>query len=703
MLSDSPRFNASRRYGWALLSIGAAFECIGLFLRFLALARGGTIVQPASAWLANLVVPRALGYLGAALCAAGAAFLSAAIMSLARQRHLAAELEARVRTGVLSARTEGERAHGPQHWRAVLSRGAARLKSWLRDPELIARWPAPVIAMLCGAVALETVIALWRMPSEQAFDPLTLKLIGAGLIVAAFPLLALERYYATLSAELLPEAPALERLLRLPLTACLLLALELILRSIGLAWPVRLERLVALLIGVVSLELVLRCAVIFFIPIAPIERRQSLADSGIAGALLRLRPPSLRTINIAVRRQLGIDLSRSWALGFIQKAALPVLVGIGILAWGLTGVTALRIDQRGIYERLGVPVAVFGPGLHFHLPWPLGAVRPTELGVVHLLPIEFLLPGGSVAGRSSSVGGGAGQPLVPAEARAPKSADRLWTDDHPFEGSYIIASEERGQQSFQLVNIDMAVMYRVGMSQDAARDAAYRVTDIDGLIQALSGQLLVRYFTHNTLLDLLGQSRETFSRQFQSALQEQLDHFATGVEAIGVSVEAIHPPPGAASAYHDVQAAEIIATTRISVRRGEATRSLKTAQRLAGADRNESVAAAAERVADAQSQSVLFASDRQAYAQDGYPFLLERWLDDLVKGLADSRVVLIDHRLAPQSIPALDLRALDGVTSGYIPPAAPAVVPPTPAAGPQSPTATPTQPAVVDQLDVDER
>jgi len=53
---------------------------------------------------------------------------------------------------------------------------------------------------------------------------------------------------------------------------------------------------------------------------------------------------------------------------------------------------------------------------------------------------------------------------------------------------------------------------------------------IDELIQALSGQLLVQYFTQNTLLDLLGKSRETFAKQFQTALQKQLDHFSTGVE-----------------------------------------------------------------------------------------------------------------------------------------------------------------------------
>ena len=55
--------------------------------------------------------------------------------------------------------------------------------------------------------------------------------------------------------------------------------------------------------------------------------------------------------------------------------------------------------------------------------------------------------------------------------------------------------------------------------QYAARGGAYRVSNIDELIQAISGQLLVRYFSHNTLLDLLGRSRESFTHEFQSALQ----------------------------------------------------------------------------------------------------------------------------------------------------------------------------------------
>jgi regulator of protease activity HflC (stomatin/prohibitin superfamily) len=519
--------------------------------------------------------------------------------------------------------------------------------------------------MLCAMVAVRGIVILWRLPAEPVSDPLVLKIGAAALFIAAFPLLVLERIYAAVAPDLLPEAPQLNRLLRVPLTTCLTLAAANILISVGFAWAVFLERAVAVLIALVALEIGVRCATIIFIPFAPIESRASLADSSLSGAVLRLGLPNLRVINLVVRRQLGIDLSRSWALAFIQRAALPVLVGVGLFAWAVTGVTTLGLNQRGIYERLGKPVAVFGPGLHFHLPWPLGKIRPVELGVVHLLPIEFLLPGGTNPDKSSSVGAEESEKPVGAEDPAPEGADRLWTDDHPFEGNYIIASEEHGRQSFQLVDIDMSVIYRVGLADTAARNAAYRVTDIDELIQALSGQILVRYFSNNTLLDLLGKSRETFTRQFQTTLQAQLDRLATGVEAIGVSVEAIHPPPGAANAYHDVQAAEIRANTQISVQRGEASRSLGSAAREAGRDRDQAAAAAAELLGQAQSESILFVGDRQAYAQAGYPFLLERWLDNLTRALGQSGFILIDHRLSGPSMPALDLRDLRGGAASY--------------------------------------
>jgi regulator of protease activity HflC (stomatin/prohibitin superfamily) len=169
----------------------------------------------------------------------------------------------------------------------------------------------------------------------------------------------------------------------------------------------------------------------------------------------------------------------------------------------------------------------------------------------------------------------------------------------------------------------------------------------------------VRYFARYTLPDVLGQSRDAFTKDFRTSLQDQLDKLSSGIEAISVVVEAIHPPAGAASAYHNVQAAEILANSQIAVQRASAIHSIKSAQQGAMEDRNKATAAAAELVTQANSEGILFDADRQARARDGEAFLFERRSERLASGLAKSEAVVVDHRLKGPNGPLIDLRSLD--------------------------------------------
>jgi len=639
MLSDSPRFNAAHRYAGPLRLAGISFMIAGGLLVWLPMALAGMSRFP--------------GYVGAALLAAGGALVSAAIMGRSRLKLLAAERE----NGRDASDSAADGAASGKSAAAVRRSGR-----WRLDPDAAARWPPPVVGLLCALLSCSAIIALWRVPPVAGAAALSRSVAGA-LLLLAFPLLVLERRYNATSAELLPEAPQLARVLRMPLAACVVLGMAQFLLAAGFGWIAVAGDVVGMLIFASSVEMIVRCAAMLFMPFAPMEMRKSAADSRIAGALARTRLPDIKAMRTALRRQFGVDLSRSWALAFIRAAAWPMAAGMAVLAWALTSITTLGIDQRGIYERLGKPVAVFGPGLHLHLPWPFGRIRPVEIGVAHLLPIEFLLPGGDSAEQSVSVGHDEPEKLPATEDPAPESADRLWTEGHPFEGSYLIASQEDGKQSFQLVDVDMAVIYRAGASDEAARQVAFRVDGLDNLIQALSGQLLVSYFSGNTLLDLLGRSRETFTRQFRSNLQAELDRLSAGVEIVGVSVEAIHPPPGAASAYHDVQAAGIRAGSSVAERRGEASLSLGRAQQAALEDRNAAVAAAATRIGQARAQEVTFAADEESYRRGGASFLFERWLENLETSLGHGNFVLLDYRLTGSGMPTLDLRDTAGGTA----------------------------------------
>jgi regulator of protease activity HflC (stomatin/prohibitin superfamily) len=651
-LSDLAHFNTAARHRLAVSLLGLLLAAAGILL--LALLYGDVVLP----WRGGIRAPLAFAFLGASLLLAAAGFLSVALVlegrcAMLRQPPMPAED---------TPPPAGDR--GASRWRAA-RRLVARRPSLRLPQDWLAGWPQVLVAFLLALSALILVLSASRNAARPPLDAGLQQLLGGLLILSAFPLLVIERVYANTMSEALPDAPQLERLLRLPLTAFLLFGVASVLRSLGFAWPVFIEGAMAIFIGLVALEMLLRAAAMLFVPFAPMATRRSVADSSLA-ALLRLTPPTLASVAQGVRRQFGIDLSRSWALAFVRQALFPITACMVVVAWATTGFTALGLNERAVYERLGEPVAVLGPGLHVHLPWPLGIMRRVELGTVHEIPVVF-----AAAGDQASSGRGAATdqtlPDAAAEDQPPPSADRLWDASHPSEAGYLIASETQGKQSFQIVNIDLRIVYRTGESEAAARAAAYAVAEPEALIRAQAGELLVRYFARYTLLDVLGQSRETFSNAFRAELQQGLDKLSTGLEVIAVIVEAIHPPPGAANAYHYVQAAEILSRSEVSLRRADATRRLKSAQQTAMEDRNQALAGAAEAVGQARASSVLFQGDRTAYERDGRAFLLERWLDRLGASLAKSSFIAVDHRLRGVDAPTIDLRSFGPAAASDVP------------------------------------
>ena len=99
-----------------------------------------------------------------------------------------------------------------------------------------------------------------------------------------------------------------------------------------------------------------------------------------------------------------------------------------------------------------------------------------------------------------------------------------------------------------------------------------------------------------------------------------------GIEVISVLIEEIHPPAGAAGAYHAVQAAEINASASISDERGRAKRVAGVAQQEARQLTSAAHATAVERMDAANADAYRFDAERRAHAEGGQAYLLERSL-----------------------------------------------------------------------------
>ncbi|GFZ68276.1 membrane protein [Pseudomonas amygdali pv. eriobotryae] len=626
-LEGLPRFQMAvqqvRRLG-RLMYVSGGVGAFGLLL-----ALSIDLFSPGSLWMA------VLGNASAALILLAAGLQSARHVAMWRARALAAPVA----------------ADSPATAQALDETGwYERLLTRLSDSgESLVRHIGSSTLWLAGwaVLALIVIRAFWNLTLSGSDLSTSGNLVGSILLLLAFGLLVIERQLSSEPEGQSPEAGALAQLVRMTLIVLLVGALCLFFSSADRVWPARLAVLTGLLPLGVALEFLLRAVLSVFSPRTPRLEPCLLAASFIAD-LLRWPPRPLLALQHELHNRFGIDLRQIWAFTYMRRAFLPVLAVVAALGWALgwalSGVHEIPMQGRGIYERFGKPVEVFGPGLHVGLPWPFGRVLAVENGVVHELAT------------SVSAADAAEQTLDPAEGPPPGSANRLWDASHINEKSQVIASSAGDKQSFQIVNMDVRFVYRIGLTDAAAMASTYNSADIPSLIRSTASRVLVHDFASRTLDELLGEQRSGLADDIGKAVQADLQRLDSGVELLATLVEAIHPPAGAANAYHAVQAAQIGAQALISRERGAASDKANQAQLNASVARDQASAAAREVLATAQGADLRFSAERQAYAKAGQAFLLEQYLAQLTEGLGNAKLLILDHRLGGDNAPTIDLR-----------------------------------------------
>jgi regulator of protease activity HflC (stomatin/prohibitin superfamily) len=530
----------------------------------------------------------------------------------------------------------------PRRWRFPprMRRGDPRL------PGESARWPQAIGAGVVATAAVAAGLVLQPMPGVGV-PPQTDILVGALALVLAFPLLLTERWLAAVPDSRLPEAGGLRRLMLIPTLAWPIAGLAQIADALGVPVSPWIDRALLVFIGATGTELILRALARCFLP--PPQPWDAIA--AVDSLLARFLADGLctRSFSAPVRDHLGIDFSRSWALAYLRAATPPVVLLLMLVSWGLSGVVMVGIDQRAVYERFGAPVAVLHPGAHLILPWPMGRVLRLDYGVIY----ETTLSDAIMIQPTMRTG---------AEDTPPRDADRLWEQAHPGELDFLIASGDALKQSFQVVSADIKLRYRIGLTDDDALRAAFSVADPLAILRGTASRAVARFFASQTLDAVLGESREAIAGRLHTDLQQALNRIGSGLDVAAVTIEAIHPPAGAAEAYHEVQAAQIRAQTMISAERGRAASNLSKAQQYARQITDEAHAAAAEAVGMARSDTIRFDADLAADRANPASFLLERRLTALSQSLTKVPLTIIDHRIPADKAPMLDLRPLSPAT-----------------------------------------
>jgi hypothetical protein len=602
---------------------------------------------------------RALALPGAGLLVAAAGLLPAWLLIAARVRVAEAADAVQVAQRQRQAAAAARAADAPAQ--ALFGEGD--------DPDLLvqaerarvlrlAGWPQALVGLPLALAAAALAWFGWPLAGTVpgGFG------LGIALLLVAFPVLVVERRLTLAAAQPggaaagdLPEAAGLSRLLRLLLWTLVVTGAAEVARALGASVVVWLLYVQAALVIAVAVEVALRTAAAPFLPAAALAEVRGLADSALAGLVLPRLGGGVAS-GSGLKERFGIDLSQSWALGFVRAAALPLVAGLLVLGWLLSGVTTLALQERGVYERFGAPVEVFTSGLHLHLPWPFGVVRRIEAGAVHEVAIGLTTE--STASPATVL------KRIAADSTDTRAFDRVWRLDHAADALYLVPGDttDATSRATQVLNSDVRVFYRVALDDTSARASLYTLSAPEESVRLAARRQLARVFATRPLMAAIGADREQLGAAVRSALQTDLT--TSGLEIIAVTIDSIHPPAKAAAAYHGVQEAGLIADREVANARRDATVVMSEKAVEAIVTRSNAQAQSFIQVAGARVDTTLFTADAEAWRIAPQALALERWLQALRKGLSSAQLDIIDHRLRLVDGPVLDLRRFAAPAGG---------------------------------------
>ncbi|WP_202307880.1 protease modulator HflK [Dryocola clanedunensis] len=467
------------------------------------------------------------------------------------------------------------------------------------------------------------------------------------LLVICFGLLVSERMLSHRSMRNWPLQTACVGLSRTLLSVVLLITIALVMSSFALQSAYWVTCLASSIVLWVAVEFLI-CAFVTACTVpASTAKTPLFLTKSLLAELYHWPFHPLLLLRKKIHRHFGIDIGKIQAFRLMGHLFFPVLSCIVLVGWVSSSLNEVSLHQRGVYERFGRPVEVLQPGLHLGLPWPFGRVVAVDYGEVHELQLSEPRPVKDAS---------AAKIVDSIEGPAPQESWRLWDNSHSTDQAQMIASAMSGKQSFQIVNMDIRLIWRVGMKDNDAVKSIYKTDDLSATIQRIARQVLTQYFAHQQLDALLNEQRATMAKTLNQEIQRRLSKLDIGVELLYTRVESIHPPAGAANAYHGVQAAQITANTQIARERGYAATSSNDAQRKAATTINLALATAHELQSQSKKSLTRYSAEHDAWKINPEAYLQERRYQTYSKALSTTSLLILDNQLTGHNEPVLDLR-----------------------------------------------
>lgn len=200
--------------------------------------------------------------------------------------------------------------------------------------------------------------------------------------------------------------------------------------------------------------------------------------------------------------------------GDLSKGMLGGIAAIALLLWLATGIYMVAADEEAVVLRFGQHTATKGPGLNWHLPYPIETVEKLPVTRVQRLGIGFRDFG---EGRVRKV---------------PQESLMLTSDENIVDISFIVQYKIKSVENY-LFNIDSAEKTVRDVSESAIREVIGR-TMIDAVLTTKKAEVEV---------------------ETQVLIQSILDQYKAGISVTTVKLQDVQPPERVIKEFKDVASA----------------------------------------------------------------------------------------------------------------------------------------------------
>ncbi len=300
------------------------------------------------------------------------------------------------------------------------------------------------------------------------------------------------------------------------------------------------------------------------------------------------------------------------------KAGLALVGIVFLVLWAATGIYQVRPNEQGVVLRFGKWIYTTGPGLHWHLPWPIETALTPAVTDVNRIDVGFT-------------------------DQAPRGSRGL----RQLEEGLMLTGDEN------IVDVAFTVFWQI---KDAGQFLFNIEPPQERTVKAVAESVMREIIGKTPIQVALTEGRGQIQTEAQEKIQQVLDDYGAGILIKEVKLEKVDPPAEVIDAFRDVQAAEADRERFRNEAERYANQIIPAARGQANQMIQEAEAYREQVVAHAQGEVARFLAVLKQYRQAPDITRKRMYLETMEEILKDVNKVIVDPKVGgPGVVPYMAL------------------------------------------------